>query len=203
MQTNQILFPDEIRRQRTKDGYLSATNLVDYWNRNNPTKKKQAPQFNQIKSTKDFIEQLKKEGVEKPIITGRGKGSNSGTWMHPKLFIDFAMWVSLEFKSLALGWIADGLIKTRHDAGDYYNQMCAQILETYTTIYKRKPPIHIYIQEANMIKSLVTSKDRNEMNEQELKQITYLQKVNANLISKNIGKDSRVKRLIEASEITI
>ena len=41
------------------------------------------------------------------------------------------------------------------------------------------------------------------MTEQELKQITYLQKVNTNLIKKRIGKQSRVKKLIEASEINI
>jgi hypothetical protein len=41
------------------------------------------------------------------------------------------------------------------------------------------------------------------MTEQELRQITYLQKVNANLIRKRIGKESRIKRLVEAAEITI
>ena len=46
-------------------------------------------------------------------------------------------------------------------------------------------------------------RNRNEMNEQELKQLTYLQKVNVNLIRKKIGKKSRAKRLIEASEINI
>ena len=74
---------------------------------------------------------------------------------------------------------------------------------TFVDYYHRKPPALIYIQEANMIKSLVTNKPRNEMTEQELRQITYLQKVNANLIKKRIGKQSRIKRLIEASEIQI
>lgn len=202
MITNQILHPEELRRQRTSDGYLNATTLVDCWNTHNPDSVKQLAQFKLLKSTKDFADQLIKEGVKNPIITGRGK--NGGTWMHPKMFVDLAMWVSLEFKSMALGWIVDGLIKSRHDAGDYYNEMCAQILESYVAFYNQKPPAKIYITEALMVRSLVTDKtDRNEMTEQELKQITYLQKVNANLISKNIGKDSRIRRLKEAAEIQI
>ena len=141
--------------------------------------------------------------LENPMITGRGTGQNSGTWMHPKLFIDFAMWVSVEFKSSVIDYVLDGLIFSRNEAGNYYNEMCAMILDVYSEYYHKKPPSLIYIQEANMIKSLVTNNLRNKMTEQELNQITYLQKVNANLISKRIGKASRIKRLIEASEIKI
>lgn len=204
MKTNQIMIQSDLRAQRTKDGYLNATKLVDAWNKSNPESEKQLSQFKMLLSTKKFIEQLKKEGIEKPMITGRGSGKNSGTWMHPKLFIDLAMWVSLEFKSMALGWIADGLIKSRHEAGDYYNEMCATILEAYVKHKKCKPPFYIYSNEANLVRNLVTDKkDRNEMTEQELNQITYLQKVNSNLISKGIGRESRLRRLSEANEIAI
>jgi hypothetical protein len=81
--------------------------------------------------------------------------------------------------------------------------MCAQILTTYVDVYGIKPPAKVFIGEANLIKSLVTNKERNDMTEQELRQITYLQKVNANLISKGMGKDARIKRLKQASEIQI
>lgn len=202
MKTSQILKRSEAFIQRTKDGYFNATTLVNYWNSNN-VNKKMLGNYQKNNSTIEFIDQLKKEGVDKPSITGRGRGANSGTWMHPKLFIDFAMWISVEFKSIVIDYVLDGLIKTRNDSGDYYNEMCAVILDTYINAYGKKPPAHIYITEANMIKSLVSSKHRNEMSEQELRQITYLQKVNANLIKKNTGKDKRIKRLIEASEIKI
>ena len=203
MKTNQIMIRDVGFIQRTKDGYFKANELLDLWNCNDK-KKKVLGNYNSIQSTKEFIEQLQKEGIEKPLITGRGSGDNAGTWMHPKLFIDFAMWISTEFKSKVIDMVLDGLILSRTEAGDYYNEMCAQILDTYISIYDRKPPAYIYINEAKLVRSLVTNKtDRNEMTEQELKQITYLQKVNANLISKNIGKDARIKRLKEASEIQI
>ena len=189
--------------QRTKDSYFNATNLLDYWNTNNPKNEKQLAKYKNNKSTKEFITQLQKEDIESPLISGRGSGKNAGTWMHPKMIIDFAMWVSVEFKSTVIDYVLDGLIDSRNTAGDYYNEMAAAILEVYAEFYQKKPPALIYINESKMIKSLVTNKPRNEMSEQELKQITYLQKVNANLIKKRIGKQARINRLLEAAEINI
>lgn len=199
MKTNQIMIrDDEAFIQRTKDKYFSATNLINNWNIKNPQNRKDVSKYKKNKSTVEYIQQLEKEGIEKPI-----KSSNKGTWMHPKVFIDFAMWISVEFKSKVIDYVLDGLIESRHNAGDYYNQMCAAILDTYVDIYNKKPPALIFKNEANLVKSLVTEKDRNEMTEQELKQITYLQKVNANLIRKAIGKTSRINKLKEAAEIKI
>ena len=202
MKTNQVMKRDDAFIQRTKDGYFNATALIDFWNSSND-EKKLLGNYNKNDSTKDFINQLKKEGVINPLKSTRGRGENSGTWMHPKLFIDLAMWVSVEFKSRVIDYVLDGLIFNRNEAGDYYKEMCAAILEVYSEFYNKKPPAMIYIQEANMIKSLVTNNKRNEMTEDELRQITYLQKFNENLIKKRIGKQSRIKKLIEASEIKI
>lgn len=188
--------------QRISDGYFNATKLVDAWNEKS-TSKKQLGQYKLLDSTVEYIEQLKKEGIQNPIITGRGKGEKSGTWVHPKVLIDLAMWISVEFKSKVIDYVIDGLIKSRHDAGDYYNEMAKAILETYVNCYGTKPHPKIYIIEANMIKSLVASKDRNNMSEDELKQLTYLQKFNVMLLRKGIGKDSRIKRLVEAAEVIV
>ena len=202
MKTEQIMTREEGFVQRISDGYFNATKLIEAWNSNHDNKK-QVAQYKILNSTIEFIEQLKKEGIENPIITGRGKGSNSGTWVHPKVFIDLAMWVSVEFKSKVIDYVIDGLIKSRHYAGDYYKEMTTAILETYIDYFGYKPSPLVYIEEANMLKSLVAPKDRNNMNEEELKQLTYLQKFNTMLIKKRIGKESRIKRLIEASEIHI
>ncbi len=188
--------------QRTKDGYFNATTLLNHWNNEN-IKTKQLGNYKKNESTKEFIELLKQEGISKPILAGRGSGENVGSWMHPKLFIDFAMWISVEFKSKVIDYVLDGLIISRHSAGDHYKQMCRAIMDVYIDYYNKKPPAKIFIEEANMIKSLVVEKGRNEMSENELRQVTYLQKVNENLIRKYIGKDARIKRLTEAAEITV
>jgi hypothetical protein len=202
MKTNQVMIREEGFLQRTSDGYFNATKLVEHWNNAN-SDKKQLGNYMKTQGTNDYVLQLKKEGIENPIITSRGNNSFAGTWVHPKIFIDIAMWVSIEFKSKVIDYVLDGLIKSRHDAGDYYNEMTKAILETYVDHYHTKPPPHIYIEEANMVKSLVASKDRNDMNAEELKQLTYLQKFNTMLIKKKIGKDSRIKQLVQASEVVI
>jgi len=192
-----MIRDDEGFVQRTKDGYFHATELLNSWNNKNKTKKLMAV-YNRLKSTNDFIEQLKEEGIEKPLIS-----STKGTWMHPKLFIDFAMWVSIEFKSKVIDYVLDGLIYSRHNAGDYYNEMCATILKTHIEYFNRKPDPKLYIIEARRIKSLLglEKKDRNLMTEEELRHITQMQKLNILLLKKRVGKDQRIKQLKLLSEL--
>lgn len=196
MVTNQIMLRDVGFSQRTKDSYFNATELLDSWNKNS-INQKLLGNFIKTKETKDYVEQLKKEGIESPYISGRGSGANAGTWMHPKLFIDFAMWISVEFKSKVIDMVLDGLIISRNDAGDYYKEMCAMILDKHIEFRGCKPDPYLYIKEANMIRELSNTidKSRNELSEKELTNITLLQKVNTNLISKGVGKDSRIKHL--------
>lgn len=200
MKTNQIMTRDQGFTQRTIDGYFNANELINSWNENNK-KKKVLGNFQNLKETKDFIEYLKLEGIEKPYISGKGKGDNAGTWMHPKLFIDFAMWISLEFKSKVIDYVLDGLIMSRHDAGDYHKEMASTIMRRYIDIYNKKPPATLFIEESKMIKNISGIRvDRNEMTEKELSRITVLQKVNSNLITKNVGRESRIKQLTMINE---
>jgi len=48
----------------------------------------------------------------------KSRGKNGGTWMHPILFIDFAMWINPKFKVKVLKFLHDKLIKHRIDTGD-------------------------------------------------------------------------------------
>lgn len=197
MKTNNIMVRNDAFIQRTKDGYFSATKLLAAWNYDNPGNRKEISKYKLNKAFKDFAEQLQSEGIEKPLLA-----SNKGTWMHPKLFIDFAMWVSVQFKSVVIDYVLDGLITSRHDAGDYYKEMCATILETHVDYYGCKPNPLIYITEAKRINELldVDKKSRNEMTEKELNSITHLQKVNSLLLRKKTGKAARIKQLMFQSE---
>ena len=196
MKTNQIMIREVGFVQRTKDGYFNSSNLLALWNENSK-QTKQLGNFQKTQETKSFIEQLKKEGIENPFIAGRGSGESSGTWMHPKLFIDFAMWLSVEFKSKVIDMVLDGLIISRNDAGDYYKEMCATIMATYIENKGCKPPAMLYIEEARTIRQIANLEiDRNEMTEKDLTRLTILQKVNSTLIKDNVGKESRKRHLI-------
>jgi elongation factor P--beta-lysine ligase len=200
MKTNQIMIREAGFVQRTSDFYFNAGELLNLYNEKSG-EKKQLSNFLTNQSTKDFIEQLKLEHIEKPYIAMRGgnvkdKDRDSGKWMHPKLFIDFAMWLSVEFKSKVIDMVIDKLIQSRTDAGDYHKEMCASIMSTYIDIYGTKPPAMLFINESRMIKQIANLDiDRNEMSEKDLSRITILQKVNSTLIGKNIGKASRIKHL--------
>jgi hypothetical protein len=197
MKTDQIVTDNEYRRQRLKDYFFDATFTLKKWNYANPNEEKLMTKYAKLKSTLELSEYLKgSEQIEKPIQI-----STKGTWMHPYMFIDFAMWLSIEFKVNALKWVADGLIKSRNDAGDYHKEMCSMIMTKYIDIYSTKPPAMLFINESRMIKEIANLDiDRNEMTEKDLSRITILQKVNSNLISKNVGKASRIKQLTTINE---
>lgn len=61
-----------------------------------------------------------------PYLKSRGK-YNGGTWMHPLLFIDFAMRLNPSFKVKVLRFVYDQLIQYRNDAGDAYKEMAEAI----------------------------------------------------------------------------
>ena len=86
--------------QRTKDGMFNATSLLKQYNKGKRGKEVNA--FLKNSTTIEFINALQ------------------GTWMHPYLFIDFAMWINPKFKVSVIKFVYDELIKNRHNAGDNY-----------------------------------------------------------------------------------
>ena len=128
MKTNNVLtrpMGDFSVNQRTKDGYFNATDLIKQWNLNAQVsgdyKKKEIKDYLENKSTQEFLEALKKEenlnGENSPYLTSRGK-YNGGTWMHPIMFIDFAMWLNPSFKVKVIRFVSDELILLRDQAGE-------------------------------------------------------------------------------------
>lgn len=102
MKTNQIMIRPmgEFKViQRTKDAFFNATDLLKQWNQLKGMKKEVNDYFD-LSSTKEFIYTImERENYDTgnyPYHKSRAnKGDNAGTWMHPLLFIDFAMWINL------------------------------------------------------------------------------------------------------------
>lgn len=129
MKTNVVMkreMGDFIVFQRTKDGMFNATLLLKQWNEHSG-QKKQMNHFTSIKSTQEFIEALKEEGSikQRNHVLIQRKGKNGGTWMHPFLFIDFAMWINPTFKLQVIKFVYDQLILYRHKAGDNYRSLAS------------------------------------------------------------------------------
>lgn len=135
--------------QRTSDGYFNATHLLRQWNENtkstsvNSTDVKVRDLDNFWKSTN--LDQLMSEIAEnelnfksqnfgdlKNVLTKVSKARSDrggGTWMHPVLFIKFAMYLSPRFEYHVLKFVADEMIRYRNDAGDAYKQLSSAVMK--------------------------------------------------------------------------
>lgn len=125
--------------QRTKDGMFNAGDLLYQWNKHISSKKRRMSEFLNSPKTEEFKETIIADiisnngNIEKPesqvvrIVKGKtskkGVKSNDDVWMHPYLFIDFAMWINPKFKVQVIKFVYDQLIKNRHSAGDNYKML--------------------------------------------------------------------------------
>lgn len=117
--------------QRTKDGMFNATALLKQWNEKSISERKMANFFASEK-TSEFVQTImNKENLHTPkmvyVKSRASRGDNAGTWMHPMLFIDFAMWINPSFKYDVLKFVYDQMIKYRNDAGDAYRRLADSV----------------------------------------------------------------------------
>lgn len=116
--------------QRIKDSMFNATTLLKQWNESNNLfgrKGKRIDDFLRLENTQSFLKTLEEElntEDSRYLKTHEStRGKNGGTWMHPYLFIDFAMWLNPKFKIKVIKFVYDELIKNRHAAGDNYKML--------------------------------------------------------------------------------
>ena len=77
--------------------------------------------YTELKYTDDF------KGLKGIVAkTARGK-YNGGTWLHPVMFVKFAMYLSPRFEYHVLRFVADEMIKYRNLAGDSYKTLASHV----------------------------------------------------------------------------
>ncbi|MDA3778641.1 MAG: KilA-N domain-containing protein [Bacteroidales bacterium] len=120
--------------QRTKDNMFNATTLLKQWNKKQGNADLRISKFLNQQKTKEFLSVMNEElgrdnqpipnnQVVRKLNAKTDKNGNkiSGEyWMHPFLFMDFAMWLNPKFKYNVIKFVYDQLIEYRHDAGDMY-----------------------------------------------------------------------------------
>lgn len=124
MKTNQLMkrkMGEFNVTQRTKDGFFCATELLRQWNEyanlnrgNSPyLKQKDLKEFFSNKNTKEFIDALLEEEKlsTKNLAYLKSRGKSGGTWMHPVLFVKFAMWLNPRFEVQVIKFVYDEMIK--------------------------------------------------------------------------------------------
>ena len=88
-------------RQRPSDGYIHATDMCKVGN-------KLFADYNRLKETKNFIKELDRSmGFPIDLIQSIKKGKNDerGTWIHPRIAINLAQWISAEFAVKVTDWV--------------------------------------------------------------------------------------------------
>lgn len=113
---------------------FNATSLLKQWNVS-AGEKKEIKKFFENQNTKEFISALIEEenlnGEKSAYLTSRGK-YNGGTWMHPILFVKFAMWLNPRFEVKVIKFIYDQMIAYRNEAGDAYRELSMAVAKIVT-----------------------------------------------------------------------
>lgn len=193
-------------RQDSKLGFFNANDLVVAY-KELTGKDKQIYHYLENESTKEYMGALiqaenqntRDSGELENGLIKTKRGKYGGTWMHPYLFIDFAMWLSPEFKVTAIKWIYDNLIELRNNCGDGFKRV-------NNALFERKPNTapFAYANEAKMINKLVfgtPDKDqRNSASEEQLAMLDRLQQADVKLIQQGLDYYDRYEKLKELKQ---
>lgn len=141
MVTNQLMkrpMGKFLVEQRTKDSMFNATSLLKQWNVFVETNKEDTQNFGYVKkglddffnnkNIKEFVEALMEEEnlhtQNSAYVKSRARADRGGgTWMHPILFVKFAMWLNPRFEVQVIKFVYDQMLKYRNDAGDAYREL--------------------------------------------------------------------------------
>lgn len=140
MKTNQVMTRKmgqfEVM-QRTSDGMFNATALLSLWNNANPQNQRRLDKFWDTTHLSEFMSEIAENELsfkspnfgelKNALSRTRSGRRNGGTWMHPILFVKFAMYLNPRFEYQVLKFVSDELIKYRNEAGDAYREMSAAV----------------------------------------------------------------------------
>lgn len=167
--------------QRTKDAYFDASSLIQQWNDHSKSSEKKISRYLDMKQTKEFMEELsaKMHNANNQentfVVTVKGRSTRNGripdtVWMHPYVFLDFAMWLNPRFRVEVIQFVYDQLITLRNQIGDGYKDFstaCSKIGCVTPDDYK----VMARCLNCAVLGKERQSRQRNELNEKEADEI--------------------------------
>lgn len=110
---------------------FNATELLKQWNESTGDKK-EISKFFENANTKEFITALiSEENLDTQnsayVKSRASRGDNAGTWMHPYLFVKFAMWLNPTFEVKVIKFVYDKMMEYRNENCEAYKDLCAAI----------------------------------------------------------------------------
>jgi KilA-N domain len=206
-------FYDSFVCQRTKDGFFNATEFLNRFNELSG-KELRLQHFFENQGTQEFLKALDIELLPNSRNSGdlenvkfqadirthqRIRGNKGATWMHPYLFVKFAMWLSPALEVKIIKWVYDHLIEFRLLAGDHYKEMCDAVAWRYFQYYKKTAGPDVFMDEAHLLNQLVfgnpKGNQRDIATEKQLDLMNRLQVANIKMIQEGFSRGQREKNL--------
>ena len=176
-------------------GMFNANDLISAYKLNRPNTLKSTMRYTDNETTKEFIDALThREGIPVHRVISTKRGLGGGTWMHPYLFVDFAMWLSPEFKYVAIKWIYDNLYLLPDASGKEFEDLNATINETLSP-----DKACVYSNECRMLKGLA---EDGSSNEKYVDRLNKLKAADIKLLKQGVKNyNDRKKKLIEFANL--
>lgn len=129
---------------------------------------KNIPEFMRRPDTIELIKAIQdNEGIAQVYISKKGK--SGGTYAHPLLLIELAMYCDRDFKYKALQWVKDRLCDYRDSSGESYKTLSGVIDKALNLPPKQKGGLALAItQTARAIKTHIGVTDWNSATESQL-----------------------------------
>ena len=185
------------------DGWINATEAAARFD-------KRPNDWLSLPTTIEYLEALSRRSVTglsgNGLMSVKRGGKNQGTWLHPKLAVKFARWLSVDFEIWCDEQV-DALVRgelnsrsvARRLAAVGYRSLCDALLITHDSIGKTTKPHH-YMNEARLITEVITGafkgRNRDQLTQAELELIMLVENRDVLLIGQ--GKDfaARKKHLL-------
>lgn len=189
------------------DGWLHATEIAERFG-------KKSAHWLELDSTKEYIRKLSERLAESNVgksditlvITRRGNSKASGTWLHPKLAVKFARWLSVDFEIWCDEQI-DALLRgdgqswtnARREAAIGHRAVCDALALHYEARGKT-PQRHHFINESRLINEVITGafagRNRDQLNVAELELVTLAELRDTALIGTGMPYAERKANLL-------
>ena len=198
------------------DGHVMQFNDSGWFNATAAAEKfgKRVQHWLDNKETQEYIEKLNHR-ISGDLNTAVGgvidtkKGRNGGTWLHPKLAVAFARWLSVDFSI----WCDDQIDKIIHGERESIdwgmqrhackssNKVANEILQMVRSYHgKETKPFH-YANEAKLVNFALTGKfepiDRDSLSADDLDLLASLENRNSVLIGRDVDRETRKEVLLQ------
>ncbi len=183
------------------DGWINATEAAARFG-------KEPTQWLRLPDATRYLEALQRTYGEITYVkTSRARSDRGGgTWLHPKLAVKFARWLSVDFEIWCDAQV-DALLRgeskpwasARREAAIGYRAMC-DALALNCEAQGKTPQRHHFINEARLINEVITGaftgRNRDQLNATELELVTLAELRDTVLIGQGMAYAERKSNLL-------